>query len=298
MPFFFRFSVLLCVTLLTACTPSSDAPAQDALASPSYARVVSFSPALTELLFAADAGDAVVGVTTFCTWPPQARTRTQVGGIANPHFEMLRAVEPDVVFLQGEMAELVAFCIRYGIPYHTFPLETYDDIYTTLEALGSLVGDPATARAAQKDMGRAWTELAHIPADTRVPAFISVWREDGPVAAAMTVTAGSFLDDILVHVGGSNVCHDVRGAYPTVSSEVLRARRPRVIFDLQPDRIFTPETYARRKEEWARIFSADAQPEIVLLTNAFVMVPGPRVVETATIMRHALIPYLEESTNE
>src|SRR5438093_13544563 len=51
---------------------TDDAGRRVALAAPAR-RVVSLSPAVTELLFALGAGDQVVGRTTWCDYPPAAR---------------------------------------------------------------------------------------------------------------------------------------------------------------------------------------------------------------------------------
>jgi iron complex transport system substrate-binding protein len=75
-----RLSSLVALLLLTlACTTP---PASDRLAAPR--RIVSLTPALTEILFALDLGDRVVGVTEYCDTPAEAKTRPKVGGYVNP----------------------------------------------------------------------------------------------------------------------------------------------------------------------------------------------------------------------
>ena len=70
-------------------------------------RIVSVSPNITETLFALGLGDRVVGVTQFCTYPPEAQTRPQVGGYLDPNYEAILALKPDVVIFPGENEEFV-----------------------------------------------------------------------------------------------------------------------------------------------------------------------------------------------
>src|SRR5206468_4105620 len=66
------------------------------------ARIVSLAPAITETLFAIGAGDAVVGVTRYCNFPEAAKTRTIVGGFADPDVERIVALGPDLVIATAD----------------------------------------------------------------------------------------------------------------------------------------------------------------------------------------------------
>src|SRR5262245_39299706 len=46
-------------------------------------RIVSLAPKNTEELFAIGAGDRVVGVTSYCNFPPEALRKEQVGGFSS-----------------------------------------------------------------------------------------------------------------------------------------------------------------------------------------------------------------------
>ena len=82
------------VTLLAACSRALAGPvaAQDAtgetvtLAAPAR-RIVSLAPHATELLFAAGAGDRVVGVLAPADWPPEAARLVRVGSAAGLDLE-------------------------------------------------------------------------------------------------------------------------------------------------------------------------------------------------------------------
>ena len=68
-------------------------------------RIVSTAPANTELLFAVGAGDQVVGVTTYCNYPPEAKTRDKIGGFSAEAISMEKivALKPDLVCMTGRI---------------------------------------------------------------------------------------------------------------------------------------------------------------------------------------------------
>ena len=57
-------------------------------------RIISMSPAITEILFEIGAGDKVVGVTDFCVYPPKAAKLPKLGGILNPNVEVMISIRP------------------------------------------------------------------------------------------------------------------------------------------------------------------------------------------------------------
>ena len=87
-------------------------------AQPKPARIVSLIPAVTEMLFAIGAGDQVVGVSTFDTYPKEATTRPRVGGLFDPNFEAILTLRPDLVVVYGSQEELIRRLGRASIPIY------------------------------------------------------------------------------------------------------------------------------------------------------------------------------------
>ena len=62
-------------------------------------RAISLAPNLTENIFAVGAGDKLVGVTTFCDYPAEAKSIQKVGDTINPNMESVIALKPQIVFV-------------------------------------------------------------------------------------------------------------------------------------------------------------------------------------------------------
>src|SRR5882672_6700346 len=62
-------------------------------------RIVSTSPSITETLFALALGDRVVGVSTFCRFPPEVLKLPKVGTFLKPEAEVIAGLRPDLVIV-------------------------------------------------------------------------------------------------------------------------------------------------------------------------------------------------------
>jgi iron complex transport system substrate-binding protein len=99
-----------------------------ALASPPQ-RIVSAAPAITETLFALGLGDRVVGVTTHCRFPEEARKKPKIGGYLKPNIEAIVAQRPDVVIAERSSSNLVEQFARLKINAVEVDFKTLPDIF-------------------------------------------------------------------------------------------------------------------------------------------------------------------------
>src|SRR5690349_6925348 len=106
------------------------------------ARIVSLSPAVTELLFALGAGDRLVGRTTWCDYPPAARQVPSVGDGLNPNIEAVAARHPDLVVLYRSALNETAAAqfARLGIPAVVVQQDRLEDIARAARLLGHQTG--------------------------------------------------------------------------------------------------------------------------------------------------------------
>jgi iron complex transport system substrate-binding protein len=271
-------------SLLFALLAGSDAPKG---APP--ARIVSLTPALTEILFAVGAGDRVVGVTDFCDFPPEAKTRTKIGGYVNPSVEAVVALKPDLVVVSpgpGNRDAAMAMG-RAGLRVEVVQAETLDDSLKAVESVATLVGTADTGRALVARIRERLDAVRHrVAAARRVPTLFCVQTE--PIYAAGRDTLPSELLEI---AGGKNVVTEPR--YPRLSLESVIAAKPEVILQARMD---VPAHGATSPEQafWARWpqIPAVAAKRVVLLDNGVALRPGPRVADAAEELAGVLHPEL------
>lgn len=268
---------------LCACAPTRDAT------NPSTrpTRIVSLSPALTEILFSLDAGERVVGVTDFCDWPEAARSKPKVGGYANPSVEAILALRADLVLVSpGPGNRDAALALRRaGVRVEVVPAETLPETYAAIERIGALCGEPERGLAlAGATRARVEAVSARVAGAPRVRALFSVQAD--PIIAA---GVGTLPSQLMEAAGGENVVSAER--YPTLDVEAVLAAAPEVILqsrmDGGPDAASSPETAAWSR--WKEIPAVRAG-RLVLLDGSSALRPGPRVGEAAEAIARVLHP--------
>jgi ABC-type Fe3+-hydroxamate transport system substrate-binding protein len=262
-----------------AITVTDDAGRTVALARPA-ARIVSLSPAMTELLFALGAGDRVVGRTTWCDYPPAARAIPSVGDGLNPNIEAVAARQPDLVVLyRSTLNETAARALtRLGVAAALVEQDRLEDIARAARLLGRLTGRAATGDSLASGLAQL---LAQPRPAARVRVAFVVW--DTP---PVVIGKGSYLDELATLAGAENVFHDLGSASATVALETIAARNPDAIVVLRDSLEPEPPRFARRRE-W-QVVPAVRQRHFVYLTGSLFGRPSPRAAEAAAQFRRAL----------
>lgn len=190
-------------------------------------RIVSLAPHATELLFAAGAGGAIVGVTEFSDYPEQARRIASVGNGQSYDLERILALKPDLVVgwhtgtAAGQLARLEAL----GIPVYRSEPRSYDAIAGSLEALGRLGGNAGGGKAAADAFRTRLEGLRERYRDrSRMTVFYQIWR-----APLMTLNGSHLVSSALQLCGGDNVFAALPQLTPTVSEEAVIKADPQAI---------------------------------------------------------------------
>jgi iron complex transport system substrate-binding protein len=280
----------LAVALTLAWVAGCAASAPDRPAAAESRRIVSLSPALTEILFALDLGDRVAAVTSFCDWPPEAREKPKVGGYADPSVETIVGIRPDLVVVSpGPGNRDAALALeRSGIRVEVVPAETLAETLAAFERVAAAAGVPrrgeALAAKVRADLDRVAAAVAGRP---KVRALFSVQTDPVIVAGA-----GTLPSELLEIAGGTNVVGLPR--YPRLGMETVLELAPEAILQSRMD---APEPGAEGSEAafWRRWPSIPAVRDgrVFVLENPLALRPGPRVGEAAAQLAALLHPRAE-----
>jgi len=258
-------------------------------------RIVCYSPSITETVFALGAGDRVVGVDDFSSWPLEARNVPRVGGFINPNFERLLALAPDLVVVQGRQEKVEDFCAREGIAVLHMEIHGLASFFDSLRRLGVALGIEEEAESLERRIQKDINEIRAATAGRPRPAvFLAVSRRPGSLAQIMTVGKSGYLNEVMQIAGGRNIYADVDRPYPMVSKETLVARRPDVIIEARAGEKLSAEQKAGIRDEW-RVFGsipAVRAGRIYVLTEDYLLLPGPRIARCARKLAEAFHPEL------
>lgn len=191
-------------------------------------RIISLSPPITEQLYDLGVGERVVGVTTFCQNPEDAKTKEKIGTILEPSIEKIVLLSPDVVLvtMEGNRRQTAEKLESLGIEIHVFkPNDTFEDIYRNFTELGSVVGKENEAREIVSESKR---KIRLITDKLKNIKPISVFWEVG-AKPLVTINNTTFSSDFIRFSGGINIFNDVLTRYPRISREEVIRLDPEVI---------------------------------------------------------------------
>lgn len=210
---------------LAAVQAVDDAGTTVTLAAPAL-RIVSLAPHATELLYAAGAGERVVGVLATSDWPPEVAGKPRVGDSRALDLERIVALSPDLVVTWPFAAPAqVGPLVARGVPVFIANPATIDGIAVDLERLGTLAGTLPTATARAAEFRARFARLQARHAGTRpVRVFYEIWN-----APLFTIGGSHLISQALRVCGGENVFAALALPAPGVSVEAVLAALPEAI---------------------------------------------------------------------
>ena len=243
-------------------------------------RIVSLAPNLTENIFAVGAGDRLVGVTTFCNYPEQAKEIAKIGDTMTPNMERIVALKPDIVFV-STASQIEAFMKTLesnGIAVYVTNPDSLDGVFKNLEQLGEILNTQDKSKRISDELrdreikicGRFVTctdvDLGG-PRVRMIPVFVQISKEP-----LFTIGRGSFLNDLISEAGGRSVTADVETPFPKLSKETASALNPEAI-------ILSDSEDNKEPNDAFKNSLAMKNGRIYKLSADLLSRPGPRLVD-------------------
>jgi iron complex transport system substrate-binding protein len=203
-----------------------DAGETVALAQPAR-RIISLAPHITELLYAAGAGERLIAVVDYSDFPPAARDLPRIGSSSGLDNERIVALEPDLVvaWRSGNPPAALARLRALGIAVFAVESRRLRDLPELLERLGRLAGTSQAAAAAGRAFRERHRRLAQqYGRQPSVPVFYQLLDR-----ALMTVSAQHIISDAIELCGGRNVFADLPVLAGPIDVEAVLHARPQVI---------------------------------------------------------------------
>jgi len=281
-----------CVALLLLAAASSRAAisVQDGsgatvtLAQPAQ-RVVTLAPHATELVYAAGAGERIVGASDYSDYPPAAKAIPRIGSSHQVDTERLLALRPDllVVWQGGNADRLLEPLRRLGVPVYQSEPKRLDDIPDEVERIGKLTGTEARAQPAAAALRARLGALAErYRGKPQVSVFYQVW--DQPL---YTLNGRQIVSDAIRLCGGVNVFDNLAALAPTVSVEAVLQKNPEVIVRGGEDAKASGLTMWKRYP----VLLAAQRDNLYTVSSELMTRAGPRMVDGA----EALCGLLEQA---
>jgi iron complex transport system substrate-binding protein len=190
-------------------------------------RIISLAPHMTETLFAAGAGERIVGTVDYSDYPEAAKKIQRVGGYSRFDLEAIAALKPDLIvaWQSGNAAAHINKLKAIGFPIYLSQPNRIEDVASEIERLGQLAGTTATAQvAATAFREKLLTITGRYSKRPTVRTFYQIWKQP-----LMTIGKNQIISDAVRLCGGENVFGKLETMAPTVTVEAVIAANPEAI---------------------------------------------------------------------
>jgi len=248
-------------------------------------RVVSLAPNLTEIVFALGAGDRLVGNTTYCDYPVEAKSVTKVGDTLHPSIERIIALKPEVV-LVSTASQLEAFTRQldnHQIAVYVTNPKTLDEVFRSMKNLGELLGEQSRADSVITEL-QSRAEKVETATKQAKPLRVFYQVSGEPL---YTIGRDAYLTDLVRRAGGVSVTADVASGFPRYSDEAALAA--------QPEAIILPTGGSMGSANTTVALSLKNSPaarnnRVYKINGDLLSRPGPRLLDGLEEMARALHP--------
>ncbi len=246
-------------------------------------RIVSTTPAITETLFALGLGSRVVGVSTYCHFPPEAASRPKIGTYLQPNLEAILRLRPDMVIMERLAPQTIDQLKRAKIRVEQISTGDLRTNLQMIEDIGRFAGAADQARALRARMQSEFDRMRAMPQQqSRRKVVFVVGRSPGRLEGIVAVGRGSYLNELIAIAGGVNVLADSSLSYPKLSLESMIRLQPDVIIDMgdMAETVGVSQEHKRAVEALWKSRS-DLKARVHAVASDIFVVPGPRMVDAA-----------------
>jgi ABC-type Fe3+-hydroxamate transport system substrate-binding protein len=248
-------------------------------------RVISLAPNLTEIVFAVGGGDRLVGRTSYCDYPPEAKSVPEVGDTLHPSLERVISVKPQLVLI-STASQLEVFTQQLqnqNIAVFVTDPHDLEGVFRSIEQIGEILGKKEQAATLVQTLRRRTNAVGEaVKQKPPVRVFYQL-------SAEPLYTAGhdSFVTDLMRRAGAISVTADIPGAWPKYSSESALAAKPDAIILPTGGSMGTGNSTVT---EALRRSPAVLQGRVYKINDDHLVRPGPRAIDGLEEMARALHP--------
>jgi len=291
-----RLAVIVCLALISACTAKQAAPQNAARVITDDAgrrvnlpatvdRVISLAPNLTEIVFAVGAGDRLVGRTSYCDYPPEAKAVAEVGDTLHPSLERIISLKPQLVLI-STASQLEVFTQQLqnqNIAVFVTDPHDLEGVFRSIDQVGQILGHEEQAKLLVQKL-RDRTNAVEQAVKQKQPVRVFYQLSAEPL---YTAGRDAFVTDLMRRAGAISVTAEVPGAWPKYSNESALAAKPEAIILPTGGSMGTGNSTVA---EALRQSPAVREGRVYKINDDHLVRPGPRAIDGLEEMARALHP--------
>lgn len=188
-------------------------------------RIVSLVPSQTELLFDLGLDEEIIGITKFCIHPKiWHQTKTRIGGTKKVNIDKIKSLNPDLIICnKEENTKKEIELLAKEFPVWISDIKNLPEALNMINGIGEITGKSEKAELLIHKIEREFSALQALK--TQKKALYLIWK--GPW---MTVNSETFIHDMLIRCGFTNVTQNKTLRYPDLTEQELLQLNPNYVF--------------------------------------------------------------------
>ena len=251
--------------------------------------IVSLAPSVTEILFALDLGDKVVGVTEACDYPDEAKEKPKVGGYYSTSLESILYQDPDLILTDG-YDPVVEQIKEQGIPMLVLQPSDIDGILEDIRLVGRVMNIEGKAGELVDSLQQRLDAVAQKTADVTARPTVFYEIDASDQTKPWTVGPGSLADTLISLAGGQNILTE-GDAYLQINLEQLLSADPELVI-LGDYPYVTPQQVMARTGVWQELPAVKNGRVYAISDPSLTSRPGPRIIDGLEEMARIIHPEL------
>jgi len=255
-------------------------------------RIVSLAPNITEILFALDLEEKIVGVTRYCDYPSKALEKGKIGGLIDLNLEKMRALNPDLIIgFRGNPLRILKKLKNLHFPVFVLEAgENLESLYSTIEKIGLVTQKEKEAKNLVSSLKKRYEKIeATLQPVVHKPTIFLLLHGLG----FWTCGKKSFLNDLLIKAKGVNVSGEIPKKWLHYNREQLIHQNPEVVIVMaKSQEEFSKAKEWLKKESRLEMIRAIQNERIYFLDENLASRLGPRLLDALHQLALLLHPHL------
>lgn len=253
-------------------------------------KIVSIQASTTEISFALGLGDKIVGVSDYCNYPEEAKSKEKIGA-RDMNAEKILELLPDLVLVTDyhdeKHANILEQFRQAGSKVVVIgSASSFEDAYRHMRMIAKATGTEEKAEAIIKDMETRLEAIKEKAQTITNPK--KVWIEVSPAPDIFTTGKGTFLNEMLESIQATNVAGDQEGWVKFTEEQIVNLM-PEVIITTYGYYVDKPADGVLKREGWQEV-PAVQHKQVFDVHNDTVTRPGPRLIDGVETLAELIYP--------
>jgi iron complex transport system substrate-binding protein len=239
-------------------------------------KIISLAPSITEAMYSIEADSLLIGVTSYCNYPEEAKTKKIIGGMLDPNIEIISSLKPDLILMTVEGNSQSSYQALANAGFRIFVTNPRDlnGIKKMLSDFGKICGKENNAETVINKIDSAEKSFIEITGKINPKPKSLILVSINPL---ITVNKTTYINQVINLSGYANIYEAEPMPYPTINYEDVILKNPDYII-LTSELTDKEGNYLKELGKYLNETNAFRNNKIITVNADLISRPGPRII--------------------